>query len=104
MISAHLEYVGFSTKGTFREYIVRMKQNAGAIYDFTIAIPNEAFLAKRVRYQDAPDICFHKLERELAALEGALPAVYLSITDAELEEYRVAHAPRPPQRRPKPQL
>jgi hypothetical protein len=30
-----------------------------------------------------------------------LPSALLSITDADLEEYRSSHAPRPPQRRPK---
>jgi hypothetical protein len=102
MHGAHVEYVGFRARETTREYTLRVKQAAGAIDDFTLAIANEAFITHRVRYQDGPDICFLKLQRELAALDGALPASYLNITDAELEEYRAAHAPKPPQRRPRP--
>lgn len=103
MIGAHVQYIGFATKGTTREYTLRVRLAATDPQDVTLAIPNEAFLSHRVRYQDAPDICFLKLQRELAALEGAFPAAYLNVTDAELEEYRVAHTPKPPQRRPKPQ-
>jgi len=102
MQSVHVEYVGFRSSETTREYTLRVKQAAGVTDDFTLAIANEAFISHRVRYQDGPDICFLKLQRELAALDGALPASYLSITDADLEEYRAAHAPKPPQRRPRP--
>lgn len=104
MTGAHVEYVGFAARGAAREYTLRVRQAAGDCHDFTLAIPNEAFLSRRVRYQDAPEICFLKLQRELAALAGGLPERHLSITDADLDEYRVAHTPKPPQRRPKPPL
>ncbi len=102
MTGAHVEYVGFRANETTRVYTLRVKQAAGGTDDFTLSIANEAFTARRVRYQDAPDICFLKLQKELAALGGGLPATHLSVTDADLEEYRVAHAPKPPQRRPRP--
>jgi hypothetical protein len=102
MTGPQVEYLGFSTKGTSREYALRVRLAAGEAHDFTLAIANAAFLAQRVRYQDAPDVCFLKLQRELAASPGALPAAYLSVSDAELAEYRAAHAPKLPQRRPKP--
>jgi len=101
MTAVQVEYVGFTSKPAVREYTLRVRR-AGEAHDFTLAIANDAFLGHRVRYQDAPDICFLKLQRELAASESRLPAAYLNITEAELEEYRVAHAPKPPQRRPKP--
>ena len=99
---AQVEYVGFKTEGSSREYTLRVRQPTGEFQDFTVAIPSEAFLARRARYQDAPEICFLKLQRELAACPDSLPAAYLSVSDAELEEYRTAHAPPPPRRRPKP--
>jgi hypothetical protein len=102
MTGAHVEYVGFRASETSREYTLRVKQAAGTADDFTLSIANEAFIAHRVRYQDGPDICFLKLQKELAALGGGLPAARLSVSDAELEEYRAAHAPKPPQRRPRP--
>jgi len=103
MMGTHVQYVGFAAKPKAREYTLRVRLATADPRDFTLAIANEAFLSHRVRYQDAPDICFLKLQRELAALDGGLPDAYLSISDAELEEYRVAHAPKAPQRRPRPQ-
>jgi hypothetical protein len=102
MVSAHVEYVGFTTRGAAREYTLRVRPAAGEPHNFTLAIQNEAFLARRVRYQDGPDVCFLKLQRELAACADGFPASRLSVSDAELEEYRSAHTPKPPQRRPKP--
>lgn len=97
----HVEYLSFTTASGSREYRLRA-QEGGVFHEFVRAIPLEAFNARRARYQDAPEICFLKLQRELAEGEGKLPTAYLSITDTELEEYRTAHAPKPPQRRPKP--
>jgi hypothetical protein len=103
MTGVQVEYVGFTQGEAAREYTLRVKLQ-GEAYRFTLAIANDAFTRRRARYQDAPDICFLKLQRELAACQSQLPAAYLNVTDAELEEYRVAHTPKPPQRRPKPLL
>ena len=102
MAEAHVEYMGFTTEAAGRQYKLRVRQPTGEFYEFTLAIALDAFLSRRARYQDAPDICFLKLQRELAASPGELPASFLSVTDADLEEYRSAHAPRPPRRRPRP--
>ena len=97
----HVEYVGFTTGNNTREYRLRA-QDGGVSHDFVLAISLEAFNARRARFQDAPEICFLKLQHELAAGDGKLPNAYLSITDSELEEYRASHSPKPPRRRPKP--
>jgi hypothetical protein len=98
---SQVEYIGFASKGGVREYALRVRRG-DQFHDFTLAIPNEAFLAQRVRYQDGPEVCFLKLQRELlSCADGLLPSPYLSVSDAELEEYRSAHAPKTPQRRPK---
>lgn len=104
MATAQVEYVGFTTTVSMREYRLRVRVGVGAatFHDFIVAIPCEAFLARRVRYQDAPEICFLKLQRALSDGGEILPAAHLAVSDAELEEYRVAHAPKPVQRRPKP--
>jgi hypothetical protein len=104
MSATRVEYVGFTTKGKVREYTLRVKQAAGEFCDFTLSIPNEAFLGHLLRYQDAPDICFLKLQKELAAIEGTMPASCLKVSDADLAEYRTAHAPTPPRRRPRPPI
>jgi hypothetical protein len=94
MAGTMVEYVEFKAGKAAREYRLRVRRG-DEVHGFTVAIPNEAFLAGRVRYQDAPDICFLKVQRELAAVEDeGLPALVLSMTDQELEEYRVAHTPK----------
>ena len=99
MITTQVEYVNFKATTAVREYHLRVRQGEDT-HEFTVAIPNEAFLAGRVRYQDAPDACFLKLQKELAAGEdGALPPRALKMTDEDLEEYRVSHAPKEPRRR-----
>jgi hypothetical protein len=100
-MAMHVEYVGFTTETNSRDYCLRA-QDGAVSHNFVRAIPLEAFIARRARYQDAPEICFLKLQRELAAGSGTLPDAYLSITDLDLEEYRAAHAPKPPNRRAKP--
>jgi hypothetical protein len=97
--TTQVEYVNFTATEEVREYRLRVRQGAD-VHHVTVAIPNEAFLSGRVRYQDAPDVCFLKIQRELAAgEEGVLPALALRLTDEELEEYRASHTPKAPRRR-----
>lgn len=104
MGDAHLEYLGFKTEATGRQYTLRVRKPNGEFRDYTLAIALDAFTAHRARYQDAPEICFLKLRRELAASGDGVPAAFLKVSDADLEEYRSSHAPKPPQRRPKPPI
>jgi hypothetical protein len=94
MSGTQVEYLDFAATTAAREYHLLVRRGAD-IHQVTVAIPNEAFLSGRVRYQDAPDICFLKIRRELAAGEdGAFPAPALRMTDQELDEYRVSHTPK----------
>lgn len=99
MTQAQVEYMSFRATETEREYFLNVRRGDD-VHEFTVAIRNEAFLSGRARYQDAPDICFLKLQSALAASgEDKLPPKALVITDEELEEYRVAHAPKESRRR-----
>jgi hypothetical protein len=92
-------YVDFTAAEGVRQYRLRVRQGADS-HDFTVAIPNEAFLSGRIRYQDAPDICFLKIQREIAAgEEGTLPDRALKLTDEELQEYKTSHASKSSRRR-----
>jgi hypothetical protein len=102
MAEIHIEYLGFITQGTQREYTLRLRRPGTEDQDFVLAVPLEAFLTKRARFQDAPDICFRKLHRALAASPESLPPLFQSVSDAELAEYTLATAPKAPTRRPKP--
>jgi hypothetical protein len=94
------EYKGFTVNEATRDYALRVTTPGAEARDFTVAISNNAFLTRRLRYQDAPGICFLKLQRELALCPD-LAGARLTVTDAELEEYRVANAPPPSKPRPK---
>ncbi|HXV61491.1 MAG TPA: hypothetical protein VEK15_12400 [Vicinamibacteria bacterium] len=90
------EYVGFTVNETARVYKVRVRGPDGIWHYSQIAIPNQSFLSNRVRYQDAAEICFLKLLRELSrGNQDCVPASHIEITEAELEEYREAHTKKP---------
>lgn len=89
-----VSYVGFEVKPLVREYKFTVKEGAGESREFLITIPNEAFVSHRVRYQDAPGICAQRLHRELAANDNHPESPLWAISDAELEAYHTAHAPK----------
>lgn len=93
-----VQYVGFECTPEAREYVLHVTSGDGS-RRFTVSIPHAAFAAHRARYQDAPDICFLKLQRELAAHDNRPEEDHMRVTDAELEAYREAQARRSPQRR-----
>lgn len=91
-----VQFVGFQSKPSGREYTFTVREPQTEPREFTLSIPNEAFNKRRVRYQDAPDICSHRLHRELAATENHPPDTHFDLTDAELDEYRTTHMHKPP--------
>jgi hypothetical protein len=95
-----VEYVGFTTNERAREYTLRVRQKAAEAIEVTLSIDSQAFLDKRVRYQDGPEICFLKLQKELTAADDGRVPSRLSVVDADLEEYKTAHAPKAPRRHP----
>ena len=88
------QYVGFETKGAEREYTFTLRGSGGEFAEYFVAIANAAFLAHRVRYQDAPDICSARLHREFSSKDTHPPSTRFHITDAELADYKDAHAPK----------
>ena len=89
-----LQYVGFENKGAVREYTFTLRGTGGASSEYFVTIANDAFVAHRVRYQDAPDICSLRLHREFATQTDHPPSTRFSVTDAELADYKVAHTPK----------
>ncbi|HUJ81613.1 MAG TPA: hypothetical protein VLW83_07000 [Candidatus Acidoferrales bacterium] len=89
-----VQFIGFEAKARVREYTFTVREPATEPREFTLTIANEAFDDRRVRYQDAPDVCSLKLRHELATFANRPPSTHYRITDAELEDYRSNHAPR----------
>lgn len=88
-----MQYVGFRTNTVWREYTFNVRGD-GEDREFTLNIANEAFIAHRASYQDAPAICAERLQAELAAHENRPPETQYIITSAELETYRAARSPK----------
>jgi hypothetical protein len=86
--------VGFKSKRLGREYTFTVRGSSMETREFTLTIANEAFNDRRVRYQDAPDICSLKLQHELATCANCSTGTHFDITDQDLEEYRSSHVPR----------
>jgi hypothetical protein len=91
----NVQYMGFEAKALVREYSFLVRQTLNETSEFTLTILNEAFNSRRVRYQDAPEICSLKLHRELATFSNHPPQTHYRISEIDLDEYRNAHAPKP---------
>jgi hypothetical protein len=89
----NVQYVGFEAKARARQYRFLVHQETGT-REFTLSIYNEAFSARQISFQDAPDFCSAKLHRELATFANDPPESQYKISEMELEEYQRAHAPR----------
>jgi len=90
-----VQFVGFQSKVQSREYTFTVRERETEPREYVITINNDAFDSRRVRYQDAPDICSHKLHRELAASANHPPETHFRLSNEELDEYRTAHAHKP---------
>lgn len=90
-----VQFVGFQSKPLGREYTFTVREREMEPREFTLTIANEAFDSHRVRYQDAPDICSHRLHRELASSENHPVKSHFRLSDEELDEYRTAHLSKP---------
>jgi hypothetical protein len=88
------KYLGFENKGAVREYAFTVRGTDGVRSEYFVTIANDAFVAHRVRYQDAPEICSLRLHRELAARADHPSLTCFSVTDLELADYKNAHTPK----------
>lgn len=89
-----VQFGGFKAIGLTRVYTFTVREQASEPREFTVSIPNEAFNTRRIKYQDAPDVCSLKVRHELANSANNPASTHYQLTDAELEDYRGAHAPR----------
>ena len=90
----NVQYVGFEAKALVREYSFIVRRGLDETSEFTLTIGNEAFGAKGVKFQDAPDICSLRLHRELAVFGNHPPRSHYRICEADLDDYRSSHTPK----------
>jgi hypothetical protein len=91
-----VQFVGFQSRPRVRDYTFTVRERETEPREYILTIANEAFNSRRIRYQDAPDVCSHKLRRELAAAENNPHESHFLLSNQELEDYRVAHMSKAP--------
>lgn len=92
--NVNVQYVGFEAKRLVREYTFIVRRASNQNSEFTLTIGNESFGSRRVRFQDAAEICSLRLHRELAAFGNFPPEAHYHISATELDDYRKSHAPK----------
>ena len=93
-----IRYQGFQANTMDREYTFAVQHASEEPREYTLVIAQDAFGRRRIRFQDAPEICLLRLNRELAASEAdplkAPAESHFRISEAEFDEYREAHSPK----------
>jgi hypothetical protein len=92
--NVNVQYVGFEAKVLVREYRFVVRRASNETTEFILTIGNDAFGSRRVRFQDAAEICLLRLHRELAVFGAHPPQTQYRISETELDEYRDSHAPK----------
>jgi hypothetical protein len=95
---ATVRYLGFECTSEGRTYHLRV-DGGGDPRLVTVTVPSAAFESRKARFQDAPELCFARLHRELAANADLPDGLELEITPAEIDEYRDAQLRRSPDRK-----
>jgi len=85
---SYIQYVGFNVGGGFRFYNFDVIGTAEETREFTVKLQSEAFRSSPLKYQDGPDICFKRLERELEGETHAFRAKnHLEVGREEIQAY-----------------
>jgi hypothetical protein len=82
-----VRYLGFKTTREGREYSLRATDELQTRL-FVVVISHEDFAVRGARFQDGPDLCFTKLEHELAAEPTLAAGSRLVMTPRDLLDYR----------------
>jgi len=96
-----VRYMGFESTSEGREYTMRV-ESEGDPRVFVFVIPHAAFSSKEARFQDAPDLCFAKLQREILSEATPGPGARFVLTSADLAAYKDVQTKRVPEKKPRP--
>jgi hypothetical protein len=90
-----MEYMGFESNTGGRAYAFQVRYGQGDTREYLVTIATDAFSARRVRYQDGPNVCSSKLKRELTDNPDTPTGTSFLITDQELDDYKLRHFGEP---------
>jgi len=96
-----IRYLGFECTSEGRSYRLRVDVGSEEPRLFTVNISNEAFATRRARFQDAPELCLQRLQRELDQNDALPGGVSLLVTTADLDFYRDSQQRRSSDRKPR---
>ena len=91
-MSVNVQYVGFKSKATAREYTFLVREAAIEPQEITFTILNETFTSRRLSFQNAPDFCSLKLHRELSDPVNNPLKTHYRISETELNDYHASHS------------
>jgi hypothetical protein len=93
-LSVQIQYLGFHLKPRGREYLYLVVDPKSQNREFTYTITNQLFVEKSLPYQDAADLCYQKLRKDLdlETPDQPLPR-HSTLSDQELKEYCEKHRP-----------
>ena len=98
-----VRYLGFECTSEGRSYRLRVDRGSDDPRLYTVSVPSEAFDSRRARFQDAPEMCLQRLQRELDENAELPSGSSLVITTADLDGYRESQQRRSPTRKRAPQ-
>lgn len=85
----NIRYLGFRSTPRGREYSLRVTDGLASRL-FVKVITHEDFASQRARFQDAPDLCFTTLERDLEENPDLVPEVASVLTTRDFLAYHRA--------------
>ena len=96
-----VSYLGFRTTNAGREYTLRVTGGLGP-RQFVLLITHAMFASGGMRFQDAPLLCFARMQRDLAADPDLHPGPLVELTVEELVAFRRAGEKHPQGRKRRP--
>jgi hypothetical protein len=96
-----VRYLGFESTSAGRSYRLRADV-AGEPRHVTVIVPGQAFAEHKLRFQDAPELCVARLQREIESGADVPDGLELRVTPDELDVYRESQGRRPSERRSRP--
>jgi hypothetical protein len=95
-------YLGFRATAEGREYSLRVTGESEPRH-FLLFIGHQAFASRLLSFQDAPDLCFARVQSDLSANPDLLPGHRRELTAEDFLEYhRARQSPAAARRRRRP--
>jgi hypothetical protein len=75
-----------------RDYGFHVTDPDKSVRQIILSIRDHLFSEKQLKFQEAPDLCYQKMKRDLEHEEMTGPIKSrVEVTPSDVEEYRVAH-------------